>query len=290
MAIFKRISARRGNQVDLNVSFYRGGQLADPYAIRKLEIYKTSVNESNKVVEIILDSPCDTTGSYPSPIEQVTADTPAGNCGTGVLEGEAVTGKYHYLWDVPVDAVAPDVYFDVWTWLPVNPCSLDDFDGSTNCDGDCYSDLDDTDLSSLLQRCCNKFWVYEDQWVCSDGLESVNFGFEPLNQKFRLPEVRHLEVGLMPLPLYDYNFNLVAPMIPNLSATICVETMHGELLVDDVDMEIGIRQGSYRTNPFVLRYLLRTGNFLIGSYKYKITITMPDGTTRTSPSFVLTVS
>jgi hypothetical protein len=111
-----------------------------------------------------------------------------------------------------------------------------------------------------------------------------------LDQRFRQPEVRPLEIGITPLPLYDYNFNLNAPVIPNITATIRIETMNKEVLVNDAVMEMGLRQGSYRTNPFVLRYNVNTNSFLIGTYRYRIIATLPDGSTRASKDFVFTVA
>ena len=94
----------------------------------------------------------------------------------------------------------------------------------------------------------------------------------------------------MPMPLYDFNYNLVAPIIPLMTGTITIKTMNNEIMVRDGAMTMGLRQGSYRTNPFVLRYSLDTMDFLIGTYKYRITVTLPDGTTRTSGDFILTIS
>lgn len=290
---YKRISGLRGNPIELDVSFRRGGVLTDPYAIKTVEIYKTQVLAHNKVAEFVLDSPC--SDAYPAPIERVTADIPAGNCGTDAIEGQAIPGKYKLIWDVPSDAVVPDVYFDVWTYYPTNPCLLPEFEGSTECelgtDGTyCHTDLDSDDLSGLRLSCCNRFWLYPDQWLCTDSLQTVRLGFEPLDQKFNQPEIRPLEIGIMPLPLYDYNYNLVAPMLPFLTGTIRIETMNREVLVNDAPLDIGIRQGSYRTNPYVFKYLLDTSNFLIGTYKYRVTAILPDGSSRTSKNFILTIA
>ena len=94
---------------------------------------------------------------------------------------------------------------------------------------------------------------------------------------------------MMPLPLYDFDFNLVAPIIPQLRATIKIETQNNEILVNDAEMDIGIRQGSYRTNPFTLRYLVNTSDFLKGTYTYRVTVTLPNGETRVSPDFSLQI-
>lgn len=295
MATFPRIAARRGNFVDLVTSFKRGGVLTDPYAIRKVEIYKTQVIPSNLVATFLTDSPCESDSTYPSPIEQLTADIPAGDCGTDPQVGAPIAGRFTLLWDIPDDAIVPDVYFDVWTWYPTNPCLLPDFSASTECaigtDGVlCHSDLDSTDLSGLLLQCCNRFWVYPDDWQCTDDLSSIRLGFEPLDQKFRQPEARPLEVALMPLPLYDYDFNLNAPILPFLVGTIKIETANKEVMVADAPMTIGLRQGSYRSNPFVMRYTIDTLSFLIGTYRYRVTVTLPDGSTRTSKDFIFTIA
>lgn len=282
MSIYPRISARRGNEVRLDLTFYRGGVPTDPYAIREVKIYKTRVLDSNLVAQILVVDPEDT--NYPSPVSAVEDS------------GTIVTGKYELLWDVPSDAHAPDVYFDVWRYIPTNPCSLGEFADSTACTiGDdntgstYYIDLDSDEISGLIQESCNRFWVYDDIWDSSDNLSSMQIGFEPLSQKFAQPEVRPLEVGIMPLPLYQYDFNFNVPKLPMLTATISIETARQELIVDADDMEIGIRQGYYRSNPFVFRYMIDTMNFLKGTYKYRITVTLPDGTTRTGGDYILEI-
>jgi hypothetical protein len=182
---------------------------------------------------------------------------------------------------VPPDFVAPDVYFDLIYYYPYDPMGQ----GTNPTEGA----LDDAYTQQLLSKCCHRFWVYPDQWFCGDSLQTVRFGFEPLDQKFYQPECRPLEVGLMPLPLYDYNKGLVDPLIPFLSATITIETPHREVLVSKAPMTIGLRQGSYRTNPWVLKYNLDTSSYLKGTYNYRVLIQLPDGTSRASKSFVFTV-
>ena len=287
MTVYPRISARRDNEVDLKVTFSRGGVPTDPYAITKIDIYRGQVLPHNLVATILPIDPCNSL--YPSPIERVTDTIPAGECGTAEQEGVALPGQYRYYWTIPSDLVVPDVYLDVWSFLPTNPCSLPDFATTCGTDG-CYPDLLSSELSSLTLSVCNRFWVYSDDWDVSDGLTAIRLGFEPLDQKFRLPEVRPLEVGMTPLPLYDYDYNLVASKLPFVTASIKIYTSNNELLVDNEPMEIGIRQGSYRTNPFVLRYQLDTSKFFIGSYKYRVIVILPDGSTRVSGDFVFTVS
>ena len=40
----------------------------------------------------------------------------------------------------------------------------------------------------------------------------------------------------------------------------------------------------------VLKYMLNTSSFLIGTYRYRVTITLQDGSTRTSNWFNFTVN
>lgn len=272
---FPRISARRGQVADLNVDFYQNGELSDPYAIRYVEIYKTSVAPHNLLATIPVVGPDD--ALYPSPvIQETTSDDTA----------ELAAGKYHLPYAIPDDFPVPDVYFDVWYYYAENPCDPTagtDPTASTECD------IDDVQNESKLLSCCHRFWVYPDEWFCNDGLQTVRFGFEPLDQKFHKPEFRPLEIGLMPLPLYDYNFNLVNPLIPFLEPTISIETQNCELLTDKAPCRIGIRQGSYRSNPWVIQYDLDTSGFLKGTYRYWICLTLPDGTTRISRKFIISI-
>jgi hypothetical protein len=187
--------------------------------------------------------------------------------------------------------VVPDVYYDVWSFLPTNPCDLEEFAGtSTVCEDGHYPDLDADALAGLMLKLCSRFWVYPDGWNLQDNLSSIRLGFEPLDQRFSHPEIRPLEVGIMPLPLYQYDYNLVAPILPYLTGTITIETLHREVLVQNAPLEIGLRQGLYRSNPYVLRYLLDTSSFLIGTYRYRVTVMLPDGTKRTSRDFIFTIS
>ena len=294
MAIYQRISARRGNIVQLDTRFMRGGVATAPFAIRKVEIYKTQVLPFNLTASFIVVDPCDP--NYPSPVEYIRGNTPCGPCGTEGEEGVIIPGEYRLLLDIPPDASVPDVYFDVWTYLPSNPCLLQDFAGSAlECVSDsagCIqpSDMDSPEITAMLLQACNKFWVYADDWDVQDSLTSVRLGFEPLDQKFNQPEIRPLEIGIMPLPLYDYDFNLVAPILPQLIGTITIETENHEILVEDHPLTIGLRQGSYRSNPYVFRYMVHTTKFLKGTYQYKIVATLPDGTTRSSKKFIFTIS
>lgn len=277
-----RISGRRGQIIDLNVDFLRNGVLTDPFAIRLVEIYKSQVLPHNLVASIPIPLPTDPL--YPAPICQEVVATTTGDCGTEPTGDETpIAGKYHLPFTIPEDFEVPDVYFDLWYYFADDPCGELGTD-TTECD------IDDTTYDPLLLKCCHRFWVYSDDWMCDDKLQTIRFGFEPLDQRFHQPEDRPLEVGIMPLPLYDYNFNLVNPLIPRLQPTITIETRSCELLVDKAPMRIGVRQGSYRSNPWVLQYDLDTSTFLKGTYRYFITVTLPNGQSRTSRKFIFTVA
>ena len=115
-------------------------------------------------------------------------------------------------------------------------------------------------------------------------------GFEALDKHFFKPEVRNLEVGIEPLPLYDFDYNRIIPLIPQLLPQIHIETENGEVLVENDACKMGLRQGSYRTNPFVVQYRIDTDQFLIGTYKYRVTLVFPNGETRTSGDMRFDVS
>jgi len=252
MTIYNRISARRGEVVALNSDFYNGGVAANPFAVYRVEIYRGSVADANIVDAIDIVDPSES--GYPSPL---------------VTSG---AGKFTLNWTVPIDAVVPDIYFDQWYWYgsPV----AEPLSGHT---------------SELLKQ-CNRFWVYPAGWYADGGLDTIRFAFEPLDIKFHKPELRPLEVGIMPLPLYDYNYNLVAPLIPYLTYTVSIWTENCESIVEDAPCFLKLRQGAYRSNPYVISYLLDTSTFLKGTYKYRVTATLPDGTTRVSGDFILTIS
>jgi hypothetical protein len=276
MPTYPRISGRLGNTLDLNVTFYRNGVPADPFAIRRVKIYRSAVQPENLVAEFVIPSPLNP--DYPSPIQREldTSNVPR-------------PGVYHLYWDVPSDLIVPDIYFDVWEYLPDDPGVLPGVTETGGTIGDITGGptLDD---ESLWMACCNQFWLYADGVNCDDGLEDCRFGFEAIDEKFFSPEIRTLQVGIMPLPLYDYNYNKCAPMIPMLRGRISIFTDNCETLVDNVPMTMGIRSGTYRSNPFVLKYRVDTSQFLKGSYKYQVTLELPNGETRVSPKFVLQVA
>ena len=258
MANLPRISSYTGGTVDLNVTFYRNGIPVDPYAVRRIDIYEGSEKPENLVAQIPIADPDDS--SYPSPLVR-TLD------GSGFLPG-----VFTLPFDIPTTFNAPSVYLDVWRFVGTDP----------GTDGD----LDD-ETAWLSQ--CNKFWVFQDGFYLDDGLVVPRFAFEALDKAFRKPELRSLEVGLMPLPLYDFDYNRIAPIIPQLRAFITIQTENCEILVDNAVCRIGVRQGSYRTNPFVIQYQLDTSTFLVGTYVYRVTLMLPNGETRVSDDLRMTI-
>lgn len=276
-----RISARRGQVVDLNVDFLNNGVLTDPYALSWIEIYKGQVVPHNLVTTVVVTDRTDPL--YPWPVCRETQGAEPGECCTPPPEPqEPIPGKYHLPFMIPEDFEVPDVYFDVWYYHAVDPCGHFGTD-PTQCDAD------DPGYDDMLLKCCHRFWVYPDEWYCDNRLQTVRFGFEPLDQQFHTPESRPLEVGLMPLPLYNYNFNLVNPIIPFLSPTITVESQNCELLIDEEQCRIGVRQGAYRSNPWVIQYDVDTTRFLKGTYRYYVKLRLPDGSTRVSRKFILVI-
>jgi hypothetical protein len=265
--ILPRVSGRLGNPIDLNVTFYRNGVPTDPYAIRKVSVYKSAVQPENLVAEFPVVLPSDT--MYPSPISRDNDSS-----------GTPRPGVFHLYWDVPANGiVVPDIFFDVWSYFATDP-------GGSGATAE-EANLND---ESLWTSCCNQFWLYSDGFFCDDGLTNIRLGFEPMDIKMTQPETRTIEVGITPLPLYDFDFNKIAPIIPRLTATFTMTTDNCELIIDRAPMRIGLRQGTYRTNPFTLMYLFDTKIVLKGSYQYQVVVTLPNGETRASPYFHLQVS
>jgi hypothetical protein len=281
-----RISARKGAVVRLNASFYQNGVLADPFAIRRINIYRGSKSTENLVVQIPLPSPGG--GNYPSPVEQEQDSS-------GPL-----VGRYFYDFLVPDDFTAPSIYIDEWEFIgdhlivgadgTVDEVDITDVTGDD--DSAPFFQGNDADINDeqLWDSQCNRFWVFpSNDWYVDDGLIAARFGFEPLDRHFSKPEIRPLEIGIMPLPRYDFDYNRVAPLIPRLISTIDIETLNSELIYEAQPCTMAIRQGSFRTNPFVVRYLLDTSTFLMGTYRYRITVRLPNGETRVSPNLVFTI-
>lgn len=280
---FPRVSGRTGQPIALNVQFAQGGMAAEPFSIRRVKIYRSAVADENIISEIPFAAPGDS--DYPSPATR-NLDS----------DGNPIPGSFTLIFDVPALGVpTPDIFFDVWEFV-AEDCRGSGEDtgneGLTTTDLDsCFDDEDNT-----LSLCC-KFWLLPDAWFLDCGLEVFRFGFEALDLKMYQPEVRTIEVGLMPLPLYDFDFNLMAPIIPHLTATFTLRTENREVIIDNEPMTIGLRQGAFRSNPFTLQFKLNTTTvestgcpLLKGTYSYQVMINLPNGETRASPEFALQIS
>lgn len=280
-----RISGRVGNNIDLNITFYRNGIPADPFNIRKVSIYKSSVSEENLITVIPISEPGT---SYPLPLSRE-------------YNGSSIKpGVFHLYWDVPKSGIAvPDIFFDVWHFFPDDVpigTDTDDTDEHHHSEHEhhheqhVYFPERHHDSDDAADKCCQKFWLYPDGFYCDSGLENIRLGFEAIDSKFYQPEIRTLEVGMMPLPLYDFDYNKIAPLIPQLRGKFTLMTDNCEILIDSEPMSIGLRQGTYRSNPFVLQYRFDTSRVLKGSYRYSVCVAMPNGESRVSPNFNIQVS
>jgi hypothetical protein len=275
-----RLNSSVGGSVALNATFLKDGVPTDPYAIRVVRIYKQSVREENKVMEIIIPAPGST--DYQTIFDSVFQRTPkpltdqTGICGTD-LPPQYLPGSYTLNLNLDCKTFQEGTYFDVW-------CFIGDLA--------CYPNPSeiDWDDESLWTCQCNKFYVgAANGWAMDDDLTNIRLGFEPLDSKFMQPEKRMLEVGMMPLPLYDYDYKKLAAIMPALKGKITIETQNCEVMISDADMKIGLRSGSYRSNPYVLKYLIDTSKLLKGTYKYKVSVDLPNGESRVSDYFYLTV-
>lgn len=248
---FPRVAGCLGNIIKLNMNILRNGIPQDPFAIRQIQILRGSPRLNNVVATIPIVDP--TNPIYPSPITRVAE------------------GQFEALFSVPTSFIPNDVYFDLWSFIPNDP--------GTN------ADLTD---ESIWVTQSGVFWLYDDVWIVEDELHTKRLGFEPLDKKLRRGEVRTIEVAIHPLPKYDYDFNKLAPIIPQLSPTITIHTVNNELLVKDVPCTIGIRQGNSRNSPFVVRCLIDTRTLLRGTYQYTIKVSIGNSSL-ISPQFYFTV-
>jgi hypothetical protein len=258
MTEYNRISGRVGSVIRLDTTFYHNGVPENPAAIHRVDIYQTAVKEENLVAQVVFPDPGNPL--YPLPAVQDDSGSEGG------------VGHYYIPWPVPADMQTPDIYFDVWRFT------------GTSQGTDFFDD------EEYWTSQCNRFWLYSDNWFADDGLTTIRLGFEAMDKHFKKPEMRNLEVGIMPLPLYDFDYNKIIPLIPQMQAFITIETDNCEVLVDSAPAKIGLRQGSYRTNPFVVQYKIDTSAFLSGSYKYRVILALPDGDVRASDYFRLTIS
>lgn len=254
---YTRISARKGATVRLNVSFFANGVLADPWSIRKIRIYKNTDAEENLVAEVDIS-----TTDYPSPIVQEEDSN------------GPVVGKYYYDLDVPDSFAAPDTYIDKWFWIG------DELTGT---------DFDINDESYWDSKCNQFFIVPSNTWYADDGLIIPRIAFEALDKDLVKPSIQTIEVGLMPIPLYDYDYERVAPLMAQLNASISIETLNCESIVTSAPMTIGLRQGTHRSNPFVAQYRVDTNTYLKGTYRYRVSLAMPNGEVKVSPALQFTV-
>jgi len=253
MPVFPRISGQVGSPIDLNVTFYRNGVAADPFAIRRIDIYAQSVVEENLVAQVIIPEP-DETG-YPLPL---TSSGP---------------GEFNLEFDVPCDFEDGIVYLDVWRFIGID-CDVTGLD------------LDDEDV---WQESCHRFYIFSDSCFVDDMLIIPRFDFEPLDFRVRKEEIRTIEVGIMPLPLYDFNYNQIMPIIPQFKPFIQVETEQCEIVVPWTAGKMGVRQGSYRANPWNAQFTFDFSGFLRGSYLYKVRVDLPNGERRVSKPFRFSV-
>lgn len=270
MEPFPRISGRLGSPILLNITFFKAGIPTDPFAIRNVKIYRSAIKEEFLVAEIPFPAPDDPL--YPAPATKPLEDLDGSG---GTLE--EAPGKFELIFDVPSTGIpVPDIFFDVWQFIAEEPTDTD-------------FDIDDEDNWS---SCCNEFWLFEDDgFFCDTGLCVISLGFEALDLKLRKPECRTIEVGVMPLPLYDFDSIKINSILPRLTATISIFSESGcEILVEDAPMTIGLRQGSYRSNPFAFQRKIDTSQFLSGTYRYRVTVMLPNGETRVSEDFFLSIS
>lgn len=280
-----RLSGTVCEDIALQAMFLNNGVPADPAALCSIKIYKCSVSDENLITEIILPSPTEEDFDlsnefiYGGIIQRCGDQSEGALCGTDV-ESEFTPGCYILNLNLCPDLFESGVYFDVWNFVGTycDPCSGTDAAISDLCDNE-----------DLVTSQCNKFFVNDSGWYVDDGLKNIRLGFEPLDKRFQQPEKRYLEVGMTPLPLYDYDYNKLNAIIPALQGTITIMTASCETMVDSEPMKVGLRQGSYRSNPYVLQYLLDTSRFLKGTYKYRVDIQLPDGQTRSSPYFSVAI-
>jgi hypothetical protein len=227
----------------------------NPFAVRRVDIYRGSIRPGNLVSSVPFVNPDDP--SYPFPAITDTGDT----------------GFFQLLFDAPEDLNANDIYFDVWRIIGTDPGTGADLDDENNW-------ISQTGM----------FWLFDDVWLTDDGLLTKRLGFEPLDKKLRRGEIRTIELAIHPLPHYAYDFNLLAPIIPQLNPTITVWTSHDELISGLVDApcSIGIRQGHNRNSPYVVQCTLDTRTLVRGAYRYSVKVNI-GGEVLISPKFGLTV-
>lgn len=270
--------------MSLQAQFLDNGIPADPWQLCSIKIYRECVCEENLITETIFPEATDydrglsNSPIYNSLIRRCRQGESTGSCGTDFSD-QYTPGCFVFDLELCKELFSAGVYHDVWCFIgnesELNGC-LTDPTSWTQSDCQCQ---------------CNTFYVQESEWFVDDGLKNIRLGFEPLDSRFQQPEIRTMEIGMMPLPLYDYDRQKLSSVIPCMSATITVYTQYGtcETIIDAEAMSIGLRQGSYRSNPYVLQYKLDTMRFIKGTYRYRVTVGLPNGETRVSPPFNLTI-
>lgn len=234
-----RVAGRLGTQVELNMQFNRNAEPDDPFAIRRIDIYRGSVRPENLITQIPIADPSSTI--YPFPIV----------AGTDI-------GSFTVIFEAPDDLVPGDIYFDVWNFLGDDPGT---------------AGIDDESLWIAQE---GRFYLFDDVWVLDDLLSTLNVDFEPLDKNLRRGEIRTIELAVYPLPLYDHDWNKLIPIIPQLDPKITIKTNYDELIADQAPCRMGVRQDANRNSPFVIQCLIDTRTLLRGTYKYFITVQLGD--------------
>ena len=95
-----RVSGRTGQPIALNVRFFRNGVAADPFAIRRVKIYRSAVADENLIAEIPFLFPGEE--DYPSPaIQDVDSN------------GDPIPGAFTLIFEVPSSGIQLRIYFSM---------------------------------------------------------------------------------------------------------------------------------------------------------------------------------
>ena len=234
----------------------RNGIPQNPAAIRRVDIYRGFIRAGNLVASIPFVEPSDPSYPFPAIVDSTNP------------------GHFQVLFDAPEDFSHNDIYFDVWRII-----------GPDQGTG---ADLDDE--SQWISQ-MGMFWLYDDVWIAEDELFTKRLGFEPLDKKLRRGEIRTLEVAIHPLPKYSYDYNLLAPIIPQLQPTVTIRTSYDETITGLVDIPctIGLRQGHNLNSPFVVQCTIDTRTLVRGMYRYFVKVNI-GGSILASPKFSFTVA
>lgn len=250
MESYSRINGRLGQVVNLNMKMLRNGIPTSPYGLREINIYRSFVRAENIVATISFPDPSSTL--YPFPATEIS------------------TGEFIVPFVVPETFVPCDVYYDVWSFLGQDP-------GTAGID----------DPSFWISQ-VGQFNIVDDTWIVDEELYTLRLGFEPLDKRLRRGELRTIEVAIHPLPMYDYDYNVLAPIIPQLSPSITIHTAYDELIVQDAPCKIGIRQGRNRNSPYVIQCYIDTRTLVRGLYQYTVKVNVGNNII-ISPRFNFTI-